>query len=460
MNDLTKGSPLKLIVMFTIPLVIGYLVQQMYNISDTLVVGQTLGVTSLAAVGATGAIQFLVMGFVQGFSSGMSIITAQRFGAGDMKGVRQSYATSIVAGIIMSIILTIISLVFIDPLLRLMQTPADIFAEARVFIVIILAGTIATMGYNIISNAMRAVGDSKAPLYYLVVGMIFNISLELILILKFGWGVEGAAFATVLAQFVSIAASHWHISRYTDTLHLTGSDFKLPKGELRQHMLAGVPMGFQQSIIAIGSVTLAAAVNTLGTDAVAANTAASKVDQIIIMVVMSFGVTMATYTAQNFGARKYARILVGVKIALILGMSVGTLLGILEIAFGRSLVTLFVGAGQHTVMDLAQLYFWANGPLYAILATLFVLRYTLQGLGDVKTPTLAGVGEMVVRSVAAFSLVVWFGFFGASMANPLAWIGSLVFLVPAWVKVVRRLKTEIANGDKEPAPAFSAMNMD
>ncbi len=267
MNDLTKGSPLKLIVMFTIPLVIGYLVQQMYNISDTLVVGQTLGVTSLAAVGATGAIQFLVMGFVQGFSSGMSIITAQRFGAGDMKGVRQSYATSIVAGIIMSIILTIISLVFIDPLLRLMQTPADIFAEARVFIVIILAGTIATMGYNIISNAMRAVGDSKAPLYYLVVGMIFNISLELILILKFGWGVEGAAFATVMAQFVSIAASHWHISRYTDTLHLTGSDFKLPKGELRQHMLAGVPMGFQQSIIAIGSVTLAAAVNTLGTDA-------------------------------------------------------------------------------------------------------------------------------------------------------------------------------------------------
>ena len=412
MNDLTKGSPLKLIVMFTIPLVIGYLVQQMYNISDTLVVGQTLGVTSLAAVGATGAIQFLVMGFVQGFSSGMSIITAQRFGAGDMKGVRQSYATSIVAGIIMSIILTIISLVFIDPLLRLMQTPADIFAEARVFIVIILAGTIATMGYNIISNAMRAVGDSKAPLYYLVVGMIFNISLELILILKFGWGVEGAAFATVLAQFVSIAASHWHISRYTDTLHLTGSDFKLPKGELRQHMLAGVPMGFQQSIIAIGSVTLAAAVNTLGTDAVAANTAASKVDQIIIMVVMSFG------------------------------------------------VTLFVGAGQHTVMDLAQLYFWANGPLYAILATLFVLRYTLQGLGDVKTPTLAGVGEMVVRSVAAFSLVVWFGFFGASLANPLAWIGSLVFLVPAWVKVVRRLKAEIANGDKEPAPAFSAMNMD
>ena len=449
MQDLTKGNPAKLIMMFTIPLVIGYLVQQLYNISDTLVVGQTLGVKSLAAVGATGSIQFLVMGFVQGFSSGMSIITAQRFGAHDMNGVRQSYATSIIAGIIMSVILTALSLAFINPLLRLMQTPADIFVEARVFIAIILAGTIATMGYNIISNAMRAVGDSKAPLYYLIVGMIFNITVELILILKFGWGVEGAAFATVMAQFVSIAASHWHISRYTDTLHLTWADFKLPKGELRQHMLAGVPMGFQQSIIA-GSVTLAAAVNTLGTDAVAANTAASKVDQIIIMVVMSFGVTMATYTAQNFGAGQYGRILQGVKVALAMGMIVGTILGVLEIAFGRDLVTLFVGQGQHEVMDLAQLYFWANGPLYAILATLFVLRYTLQGLGDVKTPTLAGVGEMVVRSVAAFSLVVWFGFFGASLANPLAWIGSLIFLVPAWIKVVRQLKQKIATEQVAP----------
>lgn len=165
---------------------------------------------------------------------------------------------------------------------------------------------------------------------------------------------------------------------------------------------------------------------------------------------MSFGVTMATYTAQNFGAGQYGRILQGVKVALAMGMIVGTILGGLEIAFGRDLVTLFVGQGQHEVMDLAQLYFWANGPLYAILATLFVLRYTLQGLGDVKTPTLAGVGEMVVRSVAAFSLVVWFGFFGASLANPLAWIGSLIFLVPAWIKVVRQLKQKIATEQVAP----------
>jgi len=442
MQDLTKGNPVKLIVLFTIPLILGYLVQQLYNISDTLIVGQTLGVKSLAAVGATGSIQFLIMGFVQGFSSGMSILTAQRFGAQDLKGVRQSYAASIVAAVLMTVVLTIVSLVGMDPLLHVMQTPPEIFNEARIFIGIILAGTFATMGYNVISNAMRAVGDSKAPLYYLVIGIIVNIVLELVFILVFGWGVGGAAIATVIAQVVSTVTSHWHVTRYTDTLRLTWDDFKLAPGELRQHLHAGIPLGFQQSIIAIGSVTLAAAVNMLGTDAVAANTAASKVDQIAILVLMSFGVTMATYTAQNYGAGQYSRILTGVKISLWISMITGTVLGVLEVIFGKQLVTLFVGQGQHTVLNLAQEYFWANGPLYALLAMLFVLRYTLQGLGDVRTPTLAGLAEMVVRSVVAFSLAVWFGFFGASLANPLAWLGSLAFLTPAWIMFVRRLRQQ------------------
>lgn len=440
MQDLTSGKPTKVILMFAIPLMIGNMVQQLYNISDTLIVGQTLGVNSLAAVGATGSIQFLIMGFVQGFSSGMAIITAQRFGAQDVRGVRESYATSIIAGVIMSIILTVVSLVFLDTLLNVMQMPAAIYDEAKLFIGIILVGTIMTMGYNVISNAMRAVGDSKAPLYYLIIGMIVNVTLELLLILKFHWGVEGAATATVFAQFVSVAISHWHITKYNDILRLSWSDFKLPAGDLKKHLLAGLPMGFQQSIIAIGAVTLATAVNTLGTDAVAANTAASKVDQISTQLLMSIGVAMATYTAQNFGAGKYDRILEGVKKSLTISISLSFVLGAIEVIFGRQLVTLFVGAGQHEVMNLAQEFFWANGPFYFILSTLFILRYTLQGLGDVRTPTYAGMGEMVMRSVTAFSLVAWFGFFGASLANPLAWLGSLLFLIPAWRRMVKKLR--------------------
>ncbi|SCC07296.1 MATE family efflux transporter [Weissella bombi] len=440
MQDLTKGNPTKVILMFAIPLMIGNMVQQLYNISDTLIVGQTLGVQSLAAVGATGSIQFLVMGFVQGFSSGMAITTAQRFGAQDYRGVRAAYAASIVAALIMSAILTVVSLVFLDMLLHVMQTPAAIYDQSKLFISVILAGTVMTMGYNVIANTLRAVGDSKAPLYYLIIGMVVNISVELLLIVKFHWGVEGAATATVFAQFVTIAFSYWHISRFTDALRLSWSDFKLRKGDLKRQFKSGVPMGFQQSIIAIGAVTLAAAVNTLGTNAVAANTAASKVDQISTSMLMAFGVAMATYTAQNYGAGKFSRILVGVKKSLTMSISVSVVLGLIEVIFGRDLVSLFVGAGQHEVMDLAQEFFWANGPFYFILSTLFILRYTLQGLGDVRTPTLAGMGEMVMRSVTAFSLVVWFGFFGASLANPLAWLGSLLFLIPAWFAMVRKLK--------------------
>ena len=380
------------------------------------------------------------MGFVQGFSSGMAIITAQRYGAHNVRGIRESFAASIVAALITSIVLTITSLVFIDNLLDAMQMPAAIYGEAKLFIGIILAGTIMTMGYNVVSNALRAVGNSKAPLYYLIIGMIVNVSLELVLIIKFHWGVEGAATATVFAQFVTVVISYLHITRYTDTLRLSWSDFKLKKGDLRQHLLAGLPMGFQQSIIAIGAVTLATAVNTLGTDAVAANTAASKVDQISTQLMMAVGVAMATYTAQNFGAGKYDRILEGVKSSLKMSISMSFVLGAIEVIFGRVLVSLFVGAGEHHVMDLAQEYFWANGPFYFILSTLFVLRYTLQGLGDVRTPTYAGMGEMVMRTVTAFALVGWLGYFGASLANPLAWLGSLLFLIPAWLRMVKRLR--------------------
>lgn len=410
MQDLTKGNPTKVILMFAIPLMIGNMVQQLYNISDTLIVGQTLGVQSLAAVGATGSIQFLVMGFVQGFSSGMAITTAQRFGAQDYRGVRAAYAASIVAALIMSVILTVVSLVFLDMLLHVMQTPAAIYDQSKLFISVILAGTVMTMGYNVIANTLRAVGDSKAPLYYLIIGMVVNISVELLLIVKFHWGVEGAATATVFAQFVTIAFSYWHISRFTDALRLSWSDFKLRKGDLKRQFKSGVPMGFQQSIIAIGAVTLAAAVNTLGTNAVAANTAASKVDQISTSMLMAFGVAMATYTAQNYGAGKFNRILVGVKKSLMMSISVSVVLGLIEVIFGRDLVSLFVGAGQHEVMDLAQEFFWANGPFYFILSTLFILRYTLQGLGDVRTPTLAGMGEMgyAFSYCLLIGCMVWF----------------------------------------------------
>jgi len=448
MQDLTKGSPAKLIVMFTLPIIVGYLFQNLYNIIDTLIVGQTLGVKALAAVGSTGAIMFLSLGFVGGFTSGMSILTAQRYGAKDMEGVKRSFGQSIIAAVVVTFFLTLVGVIGLRPLLILMQTPKPIFEMAHAFILVIWGGIVSQVGYNVLANAMRAVGNSRAPLYHLILGMVINVILELVFILAFHWGTAGAAFATVVAYFISTLTSWWHIHRYVPALHLTRADLKWDRREIRAHLSAGLPMGFQQSIIAIGSITLQAAVNSLGTDSVAGYTAGSKVDQILVLVLMSFGVTMATYVAQNYGAGEFRRIIVGMKRVLQISIGSAIVLGILEIAFGHYLVNLFLneaGGQAHVVKQLSQVYFWANGPFYAILAVLFVLRYALQGLGDTKTPTMAGIGEMLMRSVAAFTLVVWLGFFGASFSNPLAWMASVSFLVPAWIKFHRKIVKQLAD---------------
>ncbi|MGO2917577.1 MAG: MATE family efflux transporter [Leuconostoc falkenbergense] len=442
MRDLTQGSPAKQILFFTIPLVIGNLFQQLYNFSDTLIVGQTLGVKALAAVGATGSIMFLILGFVQGFTAGLSIITAQRYGARDIAGVRKSMASTLLVSGITTVVVTITSLVIVYPLLKLMQTPAEILNQAFVFVAIILAGIFATMGYNVTANALRAVGDSRSPLIYLIIGMVANIILELWFILGLKLGVGGAALATVLAQLISTVFSFWHIYKYSPLLQVTRSDLKWDSKDIRIHLHAGLPMGFQSSIIAIGALVLQGALNTLGTDAVAATTAAQRIDQVATLPLMSFGITMATFAAQNYGARQFDRILIGVKQALVMSMGFGLFMGILEILFGDLAVMLFVGSGQHEVLNLAQQYFWANGAFYYILSALFIIRYVLQGLNDAKTPTYAGIAELIMRTVAAVVLVGPFGFFGASLANVLAWVGSLVVMIPAYRKIVKNLKQQ------------------
>ena len=442
MRDLTQGSPAKQILFFTIPLVIGNLFQQLYNFSDTLIVGQTLGVKALAAVGATGSIMFLILGFVQGFTAGLSIITAQRYGARNIAGVRKSMASTLLVSAITTIVVTIASLVIVYPLLKLMQTPAEILNQAFTFIAIILAGIFATMGYNVTANALRAVGDSRSPLIYLIIGMIANIILELWFILGLKLGVGGAALATVLAQLISTVFSFWHIYKYSPLLQVSRSDLKWDSKDIRIHLHAGLPMGFQSSIIAIGALVLQGALNTLGTDAVAATTAAQRIDQVATLPLMSFGITMATFAAQNYGARQFDRILIGVKQALFMSMGFGLFMGIIEILFGDLAVMLFVGSGQHEVLNLAQQYFWANGAFYYILSALFIIRYVLQGLNDAKTPTYAGIAELIMRTVAAVVLVGPFGFFGASLANVLAWVGSLVVMIPAYRKIVKNLKQQ------------------
>ncbi|WOC32185.1 MULTISPECIES: MATE family efflux transporter [Caproicibacterium] len=439
-KDLTHGSPIKLIFFFTIPLLIGNLFQQLYSMADTLIVGRTLGVDALAAVGCTGGITFLILGFAQGVTAGLSILTAQRFGAQDAAGVRKSFATGILFSAGVTVLLTAVSVPLARTILRLLNTPAEIEEQAYEFIVVILAGIVASMLFNLLSNIIRALGDSRTPLVFLVIASVLNIALDFLFILNFHMGVAGAGYATVIAQLVSCACCVIFIAKKLPILHLHRQDWHVTRQDFYAHARLALPMGFQSSIIAMGTLILQAALNGLGATAVASYTAASKVDQLAIQVMMSFGMTMATFAAQNYGAGKMDRIRKGVRQCLTVSILLSLVMTCINIFLGKYLVRLFVDNAAG-VIDLAQVYLVINSSFYFILAVLFVIRYTLQGLGKSFVPTFAGIMELVMRTVAALALVGPFGFAGASASNPLAWLGSAVPLCIAYFVTMRRLPT-------------------
>ncbi|VDG25062.1 MATE family efflux transporter [Lactiplantibacillus mudanjiangensis] len=444
MNDLTKGKPLKLIFWFTIPLLIGNIFQQFYSLSDTLIVGQTLGVKALAAVGSTGSVQFLIIGFAQGLTAGLSILTAQHYGAKDFKGVRRSFAISIIVSLVVGIILTIVSLIFVDHILVLMQTPTDIIDDARTFLQIMLGGMLAPIAFNLLSNIIRALGDSRTPLWFLIISSLINIGLELLFILGFHWGIAGAGWATILAQLLASVMCVVYIVVRVPILHIGRRHFKLRRAEVTSHLRVGLPMAFQMSIIAIGTIVLQAALNSLGTDSVAATTAAQKIDQLATQPLMSFGVTMATFAAQNFGAHQYGRIITGVKQTMWLSGAFSVAAGVIEIIWGQQLVGLFVGHQDMAVLHLSQTYFNIIGSSYILLSMLFIMRNTLQGLGRSAIPTLAGAAELFMRVFAALILVRFFAYPGACFSEPLAWLGSVAVLLPAYIRAVHELRQRMA----------------
>ncbi|HAQ3910736.1 TPA: MATE family efflux transporter [Enterococcus faecium] len=287
MRDLTTGTPAKLIFLFTIPLLVGNIFQQFYNMVDMIIVGQTIGKEALAAVGATGSITFLIIGFAQGLTAGLSIITAQRFGAQDFRGVMKSFAVATIISFTVTAILTVLSLVFLRPLLLLMQTPPDIIQQAQEFISVILGGMFASMAFNLLSNMIRALGDSRTPLFFLIFAVIINVILDLVFIINFHMGIAGAGYATVIAQISASLMCVIYIKRKIPLLQVSKSDFKIDKDTIFTHLNAGLPMAFQSSIIAIGAVVLQSALNSLGTDVVAAQAAAGRIDQFATQPMMS-----------------------------------------------------------------------------------------------------------------------------------------------------------------------------
>ncbi|MBT2496163.1 MATE family efflux transporter [Microbacterium sp. ISL-59] len=438
-TSLTTGRPWRVILAFSIPLLLGNVVQQLYQFADAIVVGRHLGVTSLAAVGATGSLLFLLLGFAWGLTSGFAIPIAQAFGARDDAAVRRSVATGVLLSAITSVILTVAAPLLAGPILALLQTPPELMAEATIFTQISFLGAGATMFFNYLSAIIRAIGDSKTPLVFLTVSCVLNVGLVVLMVGPLEWGVGGAALATVVAQAVSVALCLEFVRRRLPMLHLRHADWRITAGDIAEHLRLGLPMGFQASIIAIGTLTVQVALNTLGADAVAAYTTGSRVDSLAVALLSSLGLAVSMYAAQNHGGRRPDRIRRGVVEATWMAVAAGVVLGGLLIALGAPMVRLFIGAGSDDVVDMAHRMLIINGCGYWALGMLFVLRGALQGLGHTLVPTVTGVIELVMRVGAAIVLGAWIGFDGVALSNPLAWVGAIVLLVPAYVRAHREL---------------------
>lgn len=438
-KDLTVGEPARLIFYFTLPLLAGNIFQQLFGFVDTLIVGRFLGVEALAAVGCTGPLMFLMLGFVGGMTSGFSICTGQSFGAKDFDGVRKSAAICIGLSLIASLVLTIIGVTFCRDLLIAMDTPPEILDGAFDFISIVYGGVVMFVFLQMLTNLIRALGDSKMPTVIQATTLCINILLEPIAIIGLGLGIPGSAGATIVALTLGNILCIVYIKRRVPYLHVTRADFSFDREFLTEHLKIGLPMGFQSSIIAIGAVVLQIALNGLGSVAVASFAAAHRVDGIAVMPMMSFGVAMAAYTAQNFGAKQFARIVEGVKKCILMSCSFSIAVALFNIYLGAEIIELFVGAEATQVIEYGRLFLIITGLSYWVLALLFIFRFTLQGLGQSLVPTIAGGVELVMRIAAAIFLVDWLGYLGACLAAPMAWIGGLLPLAISFFLTARKL---------------------
>lgn len=442
-KDMTTGSPMKNIIKFCLPLMLGNLFQQLYNMADIIIVGQFVGKTALSAVGSVGPLSFLVVGSVLGLCTGFSIPVAQRFGAKDTVNLKKFVANTIYAAVGLAVVLTIVAVSLTNTLLRVLNTPADIYQDAYDYIIIIFAGIGATMLYNILAALVRSLGDSKTPLYFLVFSSVLNIGLDILLITVFHMGVRGAAVATVVAQLISGILSFIYVVKKFPILHITketrGLDFKFIKNLLAN----GLPMAMQFSVTAIGSVMLQSCVNGLGSNAIAAITIGGKTQLMIVLPSETIGATMATYCGQNYGAGKYERIKKGVGRGVILA-GIYTVIGVCVARFlGPYISMLFIDRSETVVIGLAQEYINMGSCFYFILSVLFLLRNSLQGLGYSAVAMFAGFFELAARAVMGFGFVNSIGYSAACIANPVAWIAADVFLIPAYFVVMKKIKRRL-----------------
>lgn len=442
-KDMTVGKPASVIISFTIPILIGNIFQQFYNMADAIIVGRCVGNRALAAVGSTGTFMFLIYGLVTGMTVGFTVSTAQRFGAGDMDGMRKSVASAIKLAAIVTALMTAVTMIFMRPMLRLMNTPSDIFDDAYSYIMIICAGIVAQVLYNMLSAILRALGNSKTPLYFLILSALLNIGLDLVFIKIFRMGAAGAAYATVISQLIAGIASFIYIIAKVPQLHLRKEDWAHDRVLVGNQLKVGFPMALQYSITAIGITMVQAALNKLGSTAVASYTAAGKIEQIAGQAYVAIGTTMATYCAQNRGAGRIDRIKDGFRRATCMGFIYSIIAGALIFFFGKYMTYLFVSEDISEVIGYVDTYLRCISLFFIPLTIVNVHRNGIQGMGFGILPMMAGVAELIGRGVASVVAAHYRSYIGICMGGPAAWVLAAALLIWMYHMVIRKLEKQV-----------------
>ena len=437
-NDMTSGNPVKLIIRFMIPMCLGNIFQQFYNIADSIIAGQFLGVNALAAIGSTGSLIFLVVGWLNGLTSGFSIWVSQWFGAKKIDRMRHFIAMSIYICTAFVIVMTAGLLAANKPILRLMNAPENLMGDISSYMAIIYAGLIVTCAYNAFSAVLRALGDSKSPLYFLIISAIINIILDIVFIVVFHMGVEGCGYATVIAQGISALLCLVYIIKKFEVLKLKKEDFRFSFDTIKKLMALGVPMGLQFSITALGVIIVQGAINVYGAVHMAGFSAAGKIQNIICTVFVSFGATIATYVGQNRGAGRMDRVKKGVYLTQVMILVCSVLIMAVILLLGKYMILIFVDPSETEVLNVAQMYFKAVAWAYPFLGSIYLYRNALQGMGYGFVPMMGGVFELAARAAIVFAIAGNGNFFQVCLSDPAAWIAALIPLIPYYLWVMKK----------------------
>lgn len=441
MKDLTKGSPGKLIIQFAIPIFIGNIFQLFYSLADTRIVGSTLGDEALAAVGATSTINNLIIGFLIGLTNGFAILVAQDFGAQKLEQLRKDLGGTLKLGMLISILLTVISVVFLETILRLLNMPEALMADGIAYIRVILLGMTAAMLYNICASVLRAIGDTITPLIFLIFSTIMNIGLDYLFILGFDTGVAGAAYATVISQSMAAMMCFVYIWKRYPMLRLQRSDFLRDREIEKSLLTSGLSMGLMQSLVSLGTVALQGAINTLGTYTIVAHTGARKITEIFMLPFGVLGMTMATYCGQNLGAGEIGRIKKGLKQVILVAWIWCVIVVGASYTIAPILIRLVTATSTNEIIETASLYLRIDTLVYFVPAVITILRNALQGIGDHVTPIISSFIELVGKVLIAICLTPYLRYMGIILAEPIVWI---LMVIPLIIKIytIPQLKEE------------------